>query len=116
MYYFFDALRQYAVFHGRTRRRDYWLFNLVYLLLFGLMTVMDNLLSTQLFVYILAAILTIPSLAVSTRRLHDSGRSGWWQLITLIPVVGFLILIYFYVQPSDKDNAYGLSSLTPPHS
>ena len=59
---------------------------------------MNNLLSTQLFVYILAAIVAIPSLAVSTRRLNDCGRSGWWQLITLIPVVGFVILIYFYVQ------------------
>ncbi|WP_330924683.1 DUF805 domain-containing protein [Candidatus Sororendozoicomonas aggregata] len=109
---FFDALKQYAVFRGRTRRRGYWLFHLVYFVLFGLMTVMDNLLGTPFFVYLMAAALTIPSLAVSTRRLHDSGRSGWWQLISLIPFVGFVILIYFFVQPSDNDNAYGLSPLT----
>ena len=109
MDYFLDALKKYAVFHGRTRRRGYWIFHLIYLLLFAVMAALDHVLGIQLLVYILAVTLAIPSIAVSTRRLHDSGRSGWWQLISVIPVFGFITLLYFFVQPSDNDNVYGLS-------
>lgn len=52
--------------------------------------------------------LFIPNLAVTARRLHDIGRSGWWQLLILVPLVGFVVLIYRYVQPSQNDkNQYG---------
>jgi len=50
----------------------------------------------------------LPSLAVGARRLHDIGRSGWWQLLSLIPVIGVLVLIYWYIQPGDPEaNEYG---------
>ncbi|GAL06655.1 protein of unknown function DUF805 [Photobacterium aphoticum] len=50
----------------------------------------------------------LPSLAVATRRLHDTGRTGWWLLIGLIPLIGFFVLIYFFVQPTEPEaNAYG---------
>ena len=50
----------------------------------------------------------LPSLAVAVRRLHDTGRAGWWIFIGLIPLVGWIVLIVFYVQDSDAgDNAYG---------
>ncbi len=53
--------------------------------------------------------LFLPSLAVAIRRLHDTSRSGWWVLIGLIPIVGWIVLIVFYVQDSHPDNQYGPS-------
>ena len=49
----------------------------------------------------------IPNLAVAVRRLHDTGRSGWWLLIGLIPIIGFVVLLYFFVLDSENDNQYG---------
>ena len=49
----------------------------------------------------------IPNLAVAVRRLHDTGRSGWWLLIGLIPIIGFFVLLYFFVLDSENDNQYG---------
>jgi uncharacterized membrane protein YhaH (DUF805 family) len=49
----------------------------------------------------------VPSLAAGARRLHDTGRSGWWQLISLIPIVGWIILLVFMVQDSHPDNQHG---------
>ena len=49
----------------------------------------------------------IPNLAVAVRRLHDTGRTGWWLLIGLVPVIGFIVLLYFFVLDSENDNQYG---------
>lgn len=50
----------------------------------------------------------LPNIAVAMRRLHDSNRTGWWLLIALVPILGALVLLYFYVQPSDAErNGYG---------
>jgi uncharacterized membrane protein YhaH (DUF805 family) len=63
---------------------------------------------TGLFSGIYALAMLIPSLAVGARRLHDTGRSGWWQLLSLIPVLGVLVLIFFFAQDSQPgDNQYG---------
>ena len=51
--------------------------------------------------------LLLPSLAVGARRLHDIGKSGWWQLVNLIPLIGLILLLYWTVQPSEGDNTYG---------
>ena len=51
--------------------------------------------------------LLLPSLAVAVRRLHDTGRSGWWILLGLIPIIGWIVLIIFFVQDSQPDNQYG---------
>ena len=56
----------------------------------------------------ITAVVLLPSLAVSVRRLHDIGRTGWWLFIYFVPVVGPLLLLYFFVQPSDEaPNRYG---------
>ena len=49
----------------------------------------------------------LPFLAVASRRLHDIGRSGWWQLVGFIPLLGWIVMIYWTVQPSEGPNAYG---------
>ena len=113
MKWYLKVLKQYAVFKGRARRKEYWMFvliNFIIGLVLGLVGPSGgdsaNGQSLLLSVYTLA--LLIPSIAVGVRRLHDIGRTGWWMLISLIPFIGILILIIFFVQDSEpKENQYG---------
>lgn len=105
-----SALIKYATFSGRARRSEYWFFALASLIASVVASTIDNVIGTQLFTYIVALGLFLPSLAVGIRRLHDTGRTGWWVLIGLVPVVGLIVLIVFYVQDSQPTtNAYGPS-------
>ena len=56
---------------------------------------------------IFALAMLVPSISIAARRLHDTGRSGWWQLISLIPLIGAIVLIVFLVQDSHEENQYG---------
>ncbi|MDD7437798.1 MAG: DUF805 domain-containing protein [Bacteroidales bacterium] len=103
------VLRQYADFRGRARRKEYWYF-VLFNCIFALIAIgLDNLLgitfsSLDLYygpIYLLYVLATfIPNLAVSIRRLHDIGESGWWTLISLIPIIGAIWLIILYVTDS----------------
>jgi uncharacterized membrane protein YhaH (DUF805 family) len=108
------VLRKYATFDGRARRREYWVFTLINtLVIFGLAFVNTRLFGQSEYgfgllngVYALAVFL--PSFAVTVRRLHDTGRSGWWLLIGIIPLLGGLILLVFQCQDSEPgDNRFG---------
>lgn len=88
MEWYLKVLKNYAVFEGRARRKEYWMFVLVNLIVEIILSVIGSLLHIRQFLtglYSLAVFL--PSLAVSVRRLHDSGRSGLWVLIGLIPFI-----------------------------
>jgi uncharacterized membrane protein YhaH (DUF805 family) len=106
MNWYVEVLKKYAVFEGRARRSEYWFFFLFnFLISLGISIVVGVLssaagvdLSFLSFVYALAVL--IPSIAVAVRRLHDTDRSGWWILISLIPCVGTIILLVFLVQDS----------------
>jgi uncharacterized membrane protein YhaH (DUF805 family) len=108
MNYYTDALKKYAVFSGRASRKQYWmfvLFNLIVSIIVGIigyiidMTTIGNL-------YALAVL--IPGIAIGVRRLHDIGRTGWWVLLSLIPIIGWIVLLVFSVQDSQAgDNQYG---------
>ena len=109
MNYWIECWKKYATFSGRARRKEYWMFILFNMLIaFGVDVVdavlgMEGLLAAG---YSLAAIL--PSWAVFTRRMHDIGKSGWWWLIGLIPLVGAIVLLVFVCKDSEPgDNAYG---------
>lgn len=115
MGWYLSVLQKYAVFEGRARRKEYWYFILFNLLIslglslietfFGLI-VLGTDLNFLSGLYNLAVF--IPSIAVAARRLHDTGRSGWWQLIILVPLVGWIILIYFLASESQPgENQYG---------
>ncbi|WP_299774887.1 DUF805 domain-containing protein [uncultured Pseudoteredinibacter sp.] len=107
MEYFMDALKRYADFSGRARRKQYWMFVLFYFIFSIVVTIVDSILGTAFLGMIFGLAMLVPSLAIGARRLHDTGRTGWWQLIALIPLIGMIVLIVFYVQDSHPDNDYG---------
>jgi uncharacterized membrane protein YhaH (DUF805 family) len=94
---------KYADFNGRASRPEFWWFALACFLV----AVVFNLLRLELLGALVNLALLLPSLAVGSRRLHDIGKSGWFQLIWLIPLIGWAIMIYWLVQPSAGPNEYG---------
>ena len=105
MDYFIGALKKYADFTGRARRKEYWMFVLIYIII----NIVLGLLSLEMISMLVGLALLIPNLSVGARRLHDIGRSGWWQLIYFIPLVGMIIMIIFLVQDSHDTNSYGVN-------
>ena len=107
MEYFTDALKRYADFTGRATRQDYWMYILFYIIFYIWLIIVDVVLGTLVLTGIFALAMLVPSLSIAARRLHDTGRTGWWQLIAFIPLIGAIILLFFLVQDSDDDNEYG---------
>ncbi|MDQ7743352.1 DUF805 domain-containing protein [Hydrogenophaga pseudoflava] len=94
---------KYVDFEGRATRSEYWWWALFMLLLAVVMAVVvGETVANLVFLGLL-----LPSLGVGARRLHDIGKSGWWLLVNFIPLIGMILLIYWAVQPSEGDNAYG---------
>ncbi len=115
MNWYLDVLKKYAVFNGRARRKEYWMFFLINIAISIALTVIDSVLGTisasigmGLFSGIYTLAVLVPGIAVGVRRLHDSNRSGWWMLIALVPVVGPIVLLVFLAQDSTPgDNQFG---------
>ena len=98
----------YARFDGRTGRATFWWWVLAVVLAFLAAGILDGGLARgrmQPFSMLLTLVIFLPHLAMAVRRLHDTNRTGWWVLLGLIPLVGTIILIIFYVQPSDPPPA-----------
>ena len=120
MNYYLEALKKYAVFHGRAHRAEFWwfvLFNAIFSfalnITFGARVgVPEESVSSASPLAILPAIyglaVLLPAIGVSIRRLHDTNRSGWWLLIAFFPIVGAIVLIVFYAQAGDAgENQFG---------
>lgn len=117
MNWYIEVLKKYAVFVGRSGRPEYWYFVLFNFIISIVLGFIDGVIGSSVggtgagvlgSVYGLAVL--VPSIAVSVRRLHDTGRSGWWLLISLVPVVGFIVLLIFMILESDAgENQYGAS-------
>ena len=115
MNWYLEALKKYAVFSGRARRKEYWYFFLFNLLISIVLAVIDSMIGifdAEAGIGLLGGIyglaVLIPGLAVSVRRLHDTDRSGWWLLIVLIPLIGAIVILVFMVQDSKLgENQYG---------
>ena len=113
MEWYLKGLRQYADFKGRSRRREYWMFTLVSFVVALVLDVLDYVLGLMVngfgilgLIYLVAVI--VPSTAVSIRRLHDINRTGWWELLVLVPILGWLVLTVFAVIAGDQgSNRYG---------
>ena len=90
-----SCLGQYATFTGRASRSEFWWFFLFQVLVMAATGMLGDVING-----IASLALLLPALAVGARRLHDIGRTGWWQLL-LLTGIGFLMLLYWWVQPSD---------------
>lgn len=115
----------YANFQGRARRKEYWMFMLVHtiiwLVLYLIIAIFSPseeallngaslgfipmLMSGLGLIYILATL--VPTLAVTARRLHDTDRSGWWQLLNLIPLLSLIVLVFTILEGTRGDNRFG---------
>lgn len=100
---------KYVDFNGRAGRSEYWWF----FLLCVAVAVVFNVLGLEMLGLLANLALLLPSLAVGARRLHDMGKSGWFQLVWLVPFVGWAIMIYWLVQPSGAANEYGEGPAAP---
>lgn len=111
---------KYATFSGRARRSEYWWFVLFNVLVNFALGIVDGVLfgfhgdaAPQVLSGLYALVILLPSLAVAVRRLHDLGRSGWWLLIWLIPLIGWIILIWWFAtKGEDGPNGYGPDPLS----
>lgn len=111
---FADAVRtvlsKYATFSGRARRSEYWWFALFAGIVYIVAGIIDAVIGNAVLGYIVMLALLLPSLAVTVRRLHDTGRTGWWILIGIVPLIGAIVLLVFEVQDSQPGaNNYGPS-------
>jgi uncharacterized membrane protein YhaH (DUF805 family) len=111
----FEPLRRYAQFNGRARRAEYWQF---YLFMIGVSAVVAGLVfaglkgwspeEKEVIVYAIIFLpLGIPSMAVSVRRLHDSNRTGWWLLISLVPIGGLIFFVFSVLDGTAGPNRFG---------
>ena len=112
--YFVGTIQErYADFHGKATRSEFWYYVLFYVIIGMLLAMVDQYLLNPsigilesldnkggLLQFAFALALFVPSIAVGIRRLHDTGKSGWWTLLAFIPLLGGLVLLYFYVQES----------------
>ena len=112
MNWYFEVLKKYAVFDGRAHRTEFWLFFLFNFIISFFLGVIVGLVGSLWFITTLYALaVLIPGLAVSARRLHDTNRSGWWILTGLVPILGWIALLIFYVEDSRPGaNQYGPES------
>jgi len=115
MRWYLAAFKQYAEFSGRARRKEFWFFALfhfiVLFILYGIEMIIMNATGLKIVgilsgIYMLASF--IPGLAVSVRRLHDTGRSGWWILVNLVPGIGAVVfLVFMFMDSKFAENRYG---------
>lgn len=109
MNWFLDIVKnKYAQFDGRAQREEYWMYTLIYILIYLALAAVGYAIHMMFLASIFSLAMLIPSIAVTARRLHDINRSGWWQLLALIPIIGWIILLIWYVTDSDSgSNQYG---------
>jgi uncharacterized membrane protein YhaH (DUF805 family) len=108
MKYFIKCVREYAKFSGRSRREEYWLFNF-FNVLFSLIILAVSIIFEAPVIYLAYIFgMFIPSLAVTVRRLHDTGKSGWYYLVSLIPIVGSIwLMVLMCIKGDIGENQYG---------
>ena len=96
-----SCFSKYADFYGRATKSEFWWWMLFVFLASAGTGMISPVLSS-----LLSLATLLPCLAVTSRRLHDIGRSGWWQLIALVPLIGWIVLIYWCVQDAKEPNPY----------
>lgn len=115
MEWYLKALRQYADFHGRARRKEYWMFNLFFLLFTLLLGFTSTFIGGDSGLFGIAIIVIwllihfIPIVSVTVRRLHDMGQSGWWYLLSFVPLGGIVLFVFTVLDSQPHTNKWGPS-------
>ncbi|MFF2328276.1 MULTISPECIES: DUF805 domain-containing protein [unclassified Streptomyces] len=109
MHWYLDVLKKYAVFSGRARRQEFWMYTLFNIIAIIILAIIDAVIgSTPVIVAIYYVAIILPTLGVGARRLHDTGRSGWWLLFGIVPLVGEITLFVLMCLEGDRgQNAHG---------
>lgn len=113
--YYATCWKKFATFSGRARRREYWFFTLYNILASFMLGIIDSVfgiydpeIGMGLFGAIYSLTVIIPTLAVSVRRLHDTGRSGWWLTLVFLPIIGVIVLLVWICTDSEEaSNQHG---------
>ena len=107
--WFIKALRNYTNFSGRARRKEYWYFTLISSIFYIVAIIIDYSIFgyVSFGYYLMCLVFTIPSISAAIRRLHDTGRSGWFALIWLIPIVNFIMLFFLANDTKQETNQWG---------
>ena len=103
---------KYADFKGRAHKQEYWMYFLVYITLNFVVKFIGGMIPGQMIGAILSLVvmlaLLLPTIAVSIRRLHDIGKSGWWILVSLIPIIGVFYLLFLMTKAGQPEaNQWG---------
>ena len=110
---FITVIKKYAVFDGRASRKEYWMFQLVYSIIYIAVVIIFGIIGTiklgKIIVWILTLFLLLPTITVGVRRLHDINKSGWYMLVNFIPFGALYILSLFCKKGDDGVNMYGPS-------
>ncbi len=108
MNWFIDPIKtHYVDFDGRAMRKPFWLFTLISIVISSILDMVDGSTAPSILSGVFSLAILLPSLAIGGRRLHDTGRSGWWQLLWFVPIVGWIILIVWLATDSTADTKYG---------
>ncbi len=94
-------------FSGRVRRETYWMFALFSFVISIVLAIIDTTTGIGFLGFIYSIAVFLPSVGLAVRRLHDTGKSGWWLLISLLPLIGLIVLIVFMASDSHDENSYG---------
>lgn len=115
MKYYLLAFKKYLQFSGRSNRSEYWYFVLFHVIFVVVALILDTIMGSSLagtpygMIYLLYILVTfLPGLALTVRRLHDTDKSGWWVLISIIPLIGSIwLLVYLATEGTKGENKYG---------
>jgi uncharacterized membrane protein YhaH (DUF805 family) len=106
--WYVDVLKNYVGFGGRARRKEYWMFTLINLIIVAVLFGIDLAIHSQIPYFLYALAVLLPALAVAFRRMHDTGRSAWWFFIGLVPLIGSIVILVFLASDGQAgENKYG---------
>jgi uncharacterized membrane protein YhaH (DUF805 family) len=108
MNWYIDVIKRYFDFNGRAGRQEFWMFFAISFAIAVVLNIIGRMLDTNVIGSLYSLAVLLPTLGVGARRLHDTGKSGWWQLIGIIPLIGIIVLIVFWAKEGGAgDNQFG---------
>lgn len=119
MNWYLNVLKNYAVIDGRARRTEYWMFALINFIVIFILSIIDAMIfreGVQVLMWVYQLAVLVPAIAVAIRRLHDIDKSGYWYLLIFIPILGWLVLLFFACTPGTSgQNTYGPDPIGQPN-